>query len=639
MAELLIDKGADVNAKYNYGMTPLFDAANKDVAELLIANGADVNAKARDGGTPLDHALFSGHKDVVELLIAKGADVNANDGDGRIPLSYANKDTAELLINKVADVNAKDKHGQTLLFLVRNTGVVELLIAKGADVNAKDTLGRTPLSLVKDKDVAELLIAKGADLNATDHVGMTPLCIAAIENRKDIAELLIAKGAEVNTKDKDGNTPLHDAVTNMNQGASMAELLVAKGANENAKNNKGETPLQAMGHADTEGHTCENLNYTLDWNCANTRKEILAALLQGQTGKELNTPDTLKTYLEQFKGHSGNDSLRKFIIDLAQTLKPSPAIPFDAEAAAGRGTYIFKNAKSADDVLNAAKEYLAAIEAAPWVADYYFNLCTMLEKTAYSQQALHACKFYLVAAPGATDAVAVRQRIAGLQYAADSDKTKMHQRTDYIFDVFNVGVEQLYRFGGISGKVSDKDIVLKLFVDWGAAPPKYQLYAGCILGNAVYGDTHDLVSTDKWMTFCKPVANMHLVIKPEGEGFVEVSDASGGSIRATLDELFNAKQKTMAQALIFSATGEQGKRFYVPYLQGGNDRKRAGCAMYESDCNGSILKNDARALPNDFISLETQGAGDFGRFITEKDEHICASQFASKTGYHFGETE
>ena len=36
-----------------------------------------MNAKDKDGGTPLLHATLSGHREIVELLIAKGADVNA----------------------------------------------------------------------------------------------------------------------------------------------------------------------------------------------------------------------------------------------------------------------------------------------------------------------------------------------------------------------------------------------------------------------------------------------------------------------------------------------------------------------------------------------------------------------------------
>ena len=49
---------------------------NKDVAELLIAKGANVNAKDNHGDGPLNFVAISGQKDMVELLIEKGADVN-----------------------------------------------------------------------------------------------------------------------------------------------------------------------------------------------------------------------------------------------------------------------------------------------------------------------------------------------------------------------------------------------------------------------------------------------------------------------------------------------------------------------------------------------------------------------------------
>ena len=42
-----------------------------------------------EGATPLHGAVLSGHKELIELLIAKGADVNAIDAISKTPLDYA----------------------------------------------------------------------------------------------------------------------------------------------------------------------------------------------------------------------------------------------------------------------------------------------------------------------------------------------------------------------------------------------------------------------------------------------------------------------------------------------------------------------------------------------------------------------
>jgi len=56
-----LDGGADVNAKYVAGWTPLqfaTEKGHKEIADLLIANGADVNVKMKDGDTPLDSVEY-----------------------------------------------------------------------------------------------------------------------------------------------------------------------------------------------------------------------------------------------------------------------------------------------------------------------------------------------------------------------------------------------------------------------------------------------------------------------------------------------------------------------------------------------------------------------------------------------------
>src|SRR5712692_8111846 len=78
----LLEKGADVNAKNEIGVTALWIAASKgkpEVVELLVGAGADVNA--RDGiwyETPLSIAVAEGNAEVVtKLLRARAKDIDA----------------------------------------------------------------------------------------------------------------------------------------------------------------------------------------------------------------------------------------------------------------------------------------------------------------------------------------------------------------------------------------------------------------------------------------------------------------------------------------------------------------------------------------------------------------------------------
>jgi len=99
----LVTHGADVNARGQFGYTPLmFGIKNDDIVNILINAGADVNAKSDNKTTPLHCAVSSLNLNSVKLLIEKGADVSAKDDRGATPLKlttfYHNSTFPEIAI-------------------------------------------------------------------------------------------------------------------------------------------------------------------------------------------------------------------------------------------------------------------------------------------------------------------------------------------------------------------------------------------------------------------------------------------------------------------------------------------------------------------------------------------------------------
>jgi sirohydrochlorin ferrochelatase len=133
---------------------PACEFGDLDIAQLLIDRGADVSAARKDGWTPLHLASRGGHEAVAQLLFDRGADVSAADEDGETPLHFASSGgyeaVARLLIDRGADVSAARKDGWTPLHLASRGGreaVAQLLIDRGADVSAADKNGSTPLDI------------------------------------------------------------------------------------------------------------------------------------------------------------------------------------------------------------------------------------------------------------------------------------------------------------------------------------------------------------------------------------------------------------------------------------------------------------------------------------------------------------
>lgn len=88
--QLLHLAGANVNSR-GAGGTPLFLAAGEgrlNAVRYLLDEGADVNLRGEYGNTALTEATYYGHMSVIKELLMRGADVNALSIDGT-PLDIA----------------------------------------------------------------------------------------------------------------------------------------------------------------------------------------------------------------------------------------------------------------------------------------------------------------------------------------------------------------------------------------------------------------------------------------------------------------------------------------------------------------------------------------------------------------------
>ena len=161
---VLLDAGADINARTEDGETPLhlatiFDGNLAFITEMLDA-GADPNARDLFGSTPLHKAAGSGYQalDVITALLDAGADPNARSNapfidrdDGGIgfenmglchsigalkPLSLAKDDTP---LHRAAQCN-------------KNPAVIAVLLDAGADPKARNAAGKTPWDYAKDNE-------------------------------------------------------------------------------------------------------------------------------------------------------------------------------------------------------------------------------------------------------------------------------------------------------------------------------------------------------------------------------------------------------------------------------------------------------------------------------------------------------
>lgn len=123
----------------------------------------------------------------------------------------------------------------------------------------------------------------------------------------------------------------------------------------------------------------------------------------------------LKQYTEKLRQGPADQDLREKTIALALSMKPSPPTPEEAERRIVRGIEYLKKATDAAGNQRAIAELEEAVAIAPWEATAYYHLGEAQEKAGLHAEAIRSLKLYLLAAPDAKNARAVKNRIYAIE--------------------------------------------------------------------------------------------------------------------------------------------------------------------------------------------------------------------------------
>lgn len=201
------------------------------ILEFLIEEGAQLDSRNEYGYTPIHIAVQNGYLDLIRLFVNKGADVDLPNNIGSTPLHTA-------ILNKSLEV-------------------VKLLLECNADINGLNMDCLTPLYMATRKDIPDIvfvLLKSGADTDLADESGWRPFDVAVQERRIEIVKIFIEHKIDVNRSLLMWK-PIHRAASWKD--SELIRSLIKGGANINTANRDGETPLfLALQYGNLESMKC-----------------------------------------------------------------------------------------------------------------------------------------------------------------------------------------------------------------------------------------------------------------------------------------------------------------------------------------------------------------------------------------------
>uniref|UniRef100_A0AAR2LEZ4 VPS9 domain-containing protein n=1 Tax=Pygocentrus nattereri TaxID=42514 RepID=A0AAR2LEZ4_PYGNA len=279
LIDLLVSKGAPVNATDYHGLTPLHLSCQKGyqgVTLLLLHYKANTEAQDNNGNTPLHLACMYGHEDCVKALVYYDLhmcrlNVQNDKGDTALHIAarWGYEGIIESLLENGASTLIHNKANQTPLHCALNSKCTQLNIGSKGFANHRilylfmfyttsqlnwnrgcvlidvcvDIL---PVLLFQVRYLLEWADEEPEEDEKAEIPDKTELChpLCQCPNCEPTQKKLSAlqpDGLGVNSSSVDGFTPLHVAA--LHGHTALVSLLIRHGANINARNGQSATPL------------------------------------------------------------------------------------------------------------------------------------------------------------------------------------------------------------------------------------------------------------------------------------------------------------------------------------------------------------------------------------------------------------
>lgn len=304
VVELLLSKGADIQAKDSHLDPPLAFAANAGMAnpavyELYRRKGVDLKQRNKNGASYLMLGIANDSDfALTDYLLKQGLSLSDTDHDGATLFDYAARTgnitmmkallqkgvqpTAQALVMAVRgtrravngpevfaylidelklDPNARNPRGESALtaaVAAGNSAMVKLMMSYKADVQVRDNNGNHlgyyliqsyrpprpgmggPAPTDEFTTILNLLTAAGLEVSATMPDGNTLLHLAAQKGSRDLYSKLSSLNIDINAKNKEEMTVLHKIALTA-QDDSLLKQLLSAGADKTIETEFGET--------------------------------------------------------------------------------------------------------------------------------------------------------------------------------------------------------------------------------------------------------------------------------------------------------------------------------------------------------------------------------------------------------------